>query len=182
MVSRTGYTGEDGFEITLESDFTAQFASALLEAGKPLGLLPVGLGARDTLRLEAGMPLYGHELSEEISPFEAGLSYAIHLEGPAFPGRDLLQQAKNQPLRRKRVGLEIVGKRPVREGADILKDGQKIGHVSSGTFSPTLQKPIAMGFVPPEWSETGQTLTVDIRGKSAEAVVVTLPFYKRAHV
>ncbi len=178
-VSRTGYTGEDGFEIMVESFLMEQFANELLERGKPLGILPVGLGARDTLRLEAGMPLYGHELSTEISPFEAGLSYPLHLDGPNFPGREILRRLKDEPLKRRRVGLEIQGKRPVREGADIWHSGQKVGYVSSGTFSPTLQKPIAMGFVSSELAEPGQALTVDIRGKTADAVVVPLPFYKR---
>lgn len=179
MVSRTGYTGEDGFEIAIEPFLMEQFADELLQAGKTMGILPVGLGARDTLRLEAGMPLYGHELSEEITPFEAGLAYALHLDGPAFPGSDVLRRQRDLPLIRKRVGLEIQGKRPVREGCDILHDGVKVGRVSSGTFSPTLQKPIAMGYVPPELAEPGQCLTVDIRGKQADAVVVPLPFYKR---
>ncbi len=179
MISRTGYTGEDGFEITIEPFLMEQFADELLRMGKPLGILPVGLGARDTLRLEAGMPLYGHELSEDITPFEADLAYALHLDGPDFPGRDILRRLKDEPLKRKRVGIEIQGKRPVREGCDILHNDRKVGWISSGTFSPTLQKPIAMGFIPPELAEPNQPLTVDIRGKTADAVVVPLPFYKR---
>ncbi len=178
-LSRTGYTGEDGFEVTIESFLLEQFVDQLFEAGKDLGLAAIGLGARDTLRLEAGMPLYGHEMNEEINPFEAGLSYALHLDGPDFPGRDALRKIKDKPLQKVRVGLEILGKRPAREGSELYVDGKKVGWITSGTFSPTLQKPIAMAFVPPEFSRPGQSLSVDIRGKMSDAAVVPLPFYKR---
>jgi aminomethyltransferase len=131
------------------------------------------------LRLEAGMPLYGHELSEEIDPFQAGLGFACHLRGYDFPGRDALVQLEKGPHRDVRVGLELPGRRPAREGYSICKDGQPVGRVTSGTFSPTLQKPIAMGYVRPDLAATGTTLCVDIRGHLEEARVVELPFYRR---
>lgn len=185
LLTRTGYTGEDGFEITLPAERTTLLWETLHEKGAPLGLLPVGLGARDTLRLEAGMPLYGHELGEEINPFEAGLSYACHLDGADFRGRDALRRLAEIPPRRCRVGIELDGKRPAREGCPILSDAQdvpasrRIGIVTSGTFAPLLEKPIAQGFVETEFSSPGQLVTIDIRGKIATGRVVPLPFYQR---
>ncbi len=179
MVTRTGYTGEDGFEVCMESFVAEQMVDSFMQAGVPLGAKPTGLGARDTLRLEASLPLYGHEMSDEINPFEVGLEYALHLDGPDFPGRDALKKIKGEPLPQTRIGLEMREKRPAREGCEIFVGGQKVGWVSSGTFAPTLQKPIAMGFVPPEFSQPGQELSVDIRGKQSPAVVVPMPFYKR---
>lgn len=180
FISRTGYTGEDGFEVVLESFLMEQFMDELFKAGKTLDVMPVGLGARDTLRLEAGMPLYGHELDENTTPFEAGLSYALYLDGPDFPGRDVFRSLALQTPAKVRIGLEMKDKRPAREGCVILHEGRQIGSITSGSFSPTLQKPIAMGYVPPKFSEPGQSLSVDVRGKISEAVVVPLPFYKRA--
>ena len=152
IISRTGYTGEDGFEVSIGSDIALDVWQAIFELGAPLGLVPTGLGARDTLRLEAGMPLYGHELSEQIDPFQAGLGFACHLHGYDFPGRDALRQIEKGPLRSVRVGLELPGRRVPREGYPISNDGRVVGHVTSGTFSPTLQRPIAMGYVLPELS------------------------------
>jgi aminomethyltransferase len=154
---------------------------AMMEAGEPMGIVPTGLGARDTLRLEAGMPLYGHELSEDIHPFQAGLGYACHLVGYDFPGRDALIKIQKEPLQFTRVGLELPGGRVPRQGCPILADSRRIGEVTSGTFSPTLQKPIAMGYVPPEFAEAGRKLQVDIRGHLANARVVPLPFYNHNH-
>lgn len=179
FVSRTGYTGEDGFEVSIESFLLEQFVEQLFEAGRSFGVTAVGLGARDTLRLEAAMPLYGHELTEEINPFEADLTFAVKLDGVNFPGRKALIAAKEEPLKKIRIGLEMSGKRPAREGCDIYFQDRKIGWITSGTFSPTLQKPIAMGYVVPEFSEPGRSLLVDIRGKMYEANVVLLPFYTR---
>lgn len=179
VLTRTGYTGEDGFEVMLEPFYMEQFVEQLFETGKELGIEPVGLGARDTLRLEAAMPLYGHELDEQTNPFEAGLGYALHLDGPAFPGSSELRRLKLEQPSKIRVGLEILDRRPAREGSEIHAEGRKIGTVTSGSFSPTLQKPIAMGYVPPEFSQPGQSLSVDVRGKMLDAVVVPLPFYKR---
>ena len=179
IISRTGYTGEDGFELSVGSEIASGLWQAILDQGRPLGLVPTGLGARDTLRLEAGMPLYGHELSEDVHPFEAGLGFACHLVGYDFPGRDALVRIQREPLRRTRVGLELAGQRVARQGYPILRQGQRVGEVTSGTFSPTLQRPIAMGYVRPDLAEPGNELEIDIRGRPADARVVELPFYRR---
>jgi len=150
-----------------------------MELGRPLGVVPAGLGARDTLRLEAGMPLYGHELSEQIDPFQAGLGFACHLVGYDFPGRDALLKIQSQPLQRIRIGLELLGKRTARQGAPVLADGRPAGQVTSGSYSPSLQKSIAMAYVAPEFGRPGMELQVDIRGQIESARVVELPFYSR---
>jgi aminomethyltransferase len=179
IISRTGYTGEDGFELSIGAGIAADVWQVLREMGKPLGLVPTGLGARDTLRLEAGMPLYGHELSETIDPFQAGLGLACHLVGYDFPGRDALKRIQEQPRAWVRVGLELLGRRPAREGCPILAGGQPVGQTTSGTYSPTLGRPIAMGYVRPAWSEVDTELTIDVRGRPERARVVALPFYRR---
>ena len=179
LLTRTGYTGEDGFEICVDAEIATEIWDALLQAGQPLGAKPVGLGARDTLRLEAALPLYGHELSEKITPFEAGLSYALHLEGTKFPGSNVLARLADQPLFRVRIGFELEGKRPAREGCEIWHDGISVGVVTSGTFAPTLNRAIGMGYVPPSLVEPDTKIEIDIRGKKAAAHVVPLPFYSR---
>jgi aminomethyltransferase len=179
IVSRTGYTGEDGFELSIGAEIALDVWKAIIELGAPLGLVPVGLGARDTLRLEAGMPLYGHELSEHIDPYQAGLGFACHLVGYGFPGRDALRRVRQQPLRAVRVGLELLGRRPARDDCPILFQGRPVGRTTSGTYSPTLRRPIAMGYVPPEYAEPGTELSIDVRGHPEAARVVPLPFYRR---
>ncbi|MDR3110698.1 MAG: glycine cleavage system aminomethyltransferase GcvT [Planctomycetaceae bacterium] len=179
VITRTGYTGEDGFEITVPANCGGPLAETLRTFGEPFGLKLVGLGARDTLRLEAGMPLYGHELSETVNPFEAGLAYACCLDGADYTGRDALRRIANLQLERVRVGIAIEGRKPAREGCPIIADGKQIGITTSGSYSPTLDRPIAMGFVSPEYSSQGQMLQIDIRGKISGAVVVPLPFYNR---
>ncbi len=180
IISRTGYTGEDGFELSLGAGIAQGVWEVLMELGKPLGIVPTGLGARDTLRLEAGMPLYGHELSEQINPFQAGLGFACHLEGYDFPGRDALLRIQNEPLESVRIGLEMpAGHRAARPGCPILAAGRKIGEVTSGTHSPTLGKPIAMGYVSPEFVQPGTEIQIDVRGRIEDARVVELPFYSR---
>lgn len=179
IISRTGYTGEDGFELSVGSEIAVGVWQAIVEQGKSLGLTPTGLGARDTLRLEAGMPLYGHELSEQIHPFEAGLGFACHLVGYDFPGRDALLQIQKTPPSLTRIGLELAGQRVARQGYPILGQGTRVGEVTSGTFSPTLKKPIAMGYVSREAAQPGTELEVDIRGRPEAARVVELPFYRR---
>jgi len=179
IISRTGYTGEDGFELSVGAEIAPAIWQAIVEQGRPLGIIPCGLGARDTLRLEAGMPLYGHELSEQINPFEAGLGFACHLVGYDFPGRDALLRIQKEPLRRVRIGLEMSGQRVPRQGYPILCDGQRVGEITSGTFSPTLKKPIAMGFVASAASKPGTELQVDLRGRAEPARVIELPFYQR---
>jgi aminomethyltransferase len=179
IVARMGYTGEDGFEVILPAGGARKFWKRLIAEGEPLGLKPAGLGARDTLRLEAAMPLYGHELDEETSPFQAGLGFAVKLDKGDFIGREALVRQKADPTQWKRIGLELEGRRIAREGYTILDGGAPVGHVTSGTFSPTLETSIAMGYVEPNHAVTGTVLKVDVRGQAIAAKVVKLPFYKR---
>jgi len=180
IVSRTGYTGEDGFEVMIPPNKAVKLWEKLLDAGKPFGAQACGLGCRDTLRLEAAMPLYGHELNEEITPWQAGLNFAVDLEGRTFSGRETLAKMQQAPPQRVRVGLELMGKRVPREHYLILDGDQQVGEVTSGTFSPTLNKPIAMGYVKPEHAAIGTELLIDVRGAPEPARVVKLPFYRRA--
>jgi aminomethyltransferase len=180
VVSRTGYTGEDGCELIVPAEIAATVWKQVLANGQGAGAMAVGLGARDTLRLEAAMPLYGHELSEQINPIQAGLSFAVNLEDRDFIGRNALAAVKQSSPTQVRVGLELFGKRSAREHYRVFANGEPIGEVTSGTFSPTLQKPIAMGYVPPQYSAAGTDLTVDIRGTTEHARIVKLPFYSRA--
>jgi len=183
IITRTGYTGEDGFELSVGATVALGIWEVLMELGRPLGIVSTGLGARDTLRLEAGMPLYGHELSEDINPFQAGLDYACYLVGYDFPGRDALKALQQQPLDKTRIGLELVGQpgtsgRVGRQGCRIIADGRVIGQITSGSYSPTLKRPIAMGYVPPHFAQPGTELQIDIRGRLEPARVVKLPFYR----
>lgn len=173
LISRTGYTGEDGFELYCDDHNAPALWDAIIAAGQDRGLLPCGLGARDTLRLEAGMPLYGHELSEDITPREANLSIFVKLDKPEFIGRDALAEDR----RRKRIGFILKDKGIAREGAPVFGGGP-LGVVSSGTMSPTLGVAIATAIVPVDFS--GDEVEVDVRGKMLKADVVKLPFYKRA--
>ncbi len=178
VISRTGYTGEDGFEVIVGARAAQEVWEALLESGRPHGIMPCGLGARDTLRLEAAMPLYGHELTEEIDPFSAGLGWAVRLDKGDFIGREALRLRKeNSPLAR--IGLILEGKRIARQGATVLSGGREVGLVTSGTFSPTLQASIAMALVSPDARAVGTEVSVDVRGHRESARVVKLPFYKR---
>src|SRR5437870_1001078 len=174
-VSRTGYTGEDGFEFMVGAEQGRQLWEELLGRGAK----PCGLGARDTLRLEAAMPLYGHELNEETDPFQAGLSWAVKLDKGDFIGREALLRRRQDPSLPQRIGLELEGRRIAREGAVVLKDGEPVGRVTSGTFSPTLNKAIAMAYLKPAHAQAGTILAVDVRGKPESARVVPLPFYRR---
>jgi aminomethyltransferase len=174
-LSRTGYTGEDGFELVLDPKAAPVLADKLVAGGAT----PCGLGARDTLRLEAAMPLYGHELTEIIDPFTAGLDFAVKFDKPEFIGKAALEGIAKRTDRKKRIGLELAGKRIAREGAALMQGDRTVGVVTSGTFSPTLEKPIAMAYVEPDVASPGAALEVDIRGKREAAVVVPLPFYKR---
>jgi aminomethyltransferase len=179
LVSRTGYTGEDGFEIILPAEHGLRLWEALLDRGSDAGLLPCGLGARDTLRLEAAMPLYGHELDESTDPFTAGLGFAVDLDKGDFLGREALVRAKSKSDRRKRAGLVLESRRIAREGAVVFSGGAPVGRVTSGTFSPTLNKSIAMAYLDPQSSAAGMQVDVDVRGKREPAKVVKLPFYSR---
>ena len=177
-ISRTGYTGEDGFEL-IAFGSAVELWEKLLATGKDDGLIPCGLGCRDTLRLEAAMPLYGHELNENIDPLTAGLSFAVKLDKPNFIGREALLKIKTQPPQSVRVGLQLASKRIAREHSEVFVGDIRIGEVSSGTFSPTLEKSIAMAYVEVAHSAAGNAVEVDIRGKREKATVVPLPFYKR---
>jgi aminomethyltransferase len=179
IVSRTGYTGEDGCEIIVPEAAAAEIWERIFVSGKDQGVAAVGLGARDTLRLEAAMPLYGHELSEQTNPFQAGLAFAVNLDERDFVGKGAIATMKDKPSQLVRVGLALEGKRAAREHYKVLSAGETIGEITSGTFSPTLQQPIAMAYVPPAYAKLGTELAVDIRGTAEPAKVVPLPFYKR---
>jgi aminomethyltransferase len=180
LVARTGYTGEDGFEIFVDVSAAVTIWDALTQAGKAVGLVPVGLGARDTLRLEAGMPLYGNELGPDTTPFEAGLGRVVNLakEGD-FVGRSALEKARVDGPRRKLVGLVVRGRGIARHGYGVFAGDRRTGIVTSGTLSPTLNKPIAMAYVTPTDAEPGTIVAVGIRDQRVSAEVVSLPFYRR---
>jgi len=180
VISRTGYTGEDGFELIVGARAAQEIWNALLESGQAHGIRPCGLGARDTLRLEAGMPLYGHELSESINPYSAGLGWAVKLDKGEFVGREALKTRKSDPGP-VRVGLVLEGRRIARQAAAVLRDDQEVGRVTSGTFAPTMQVGVAMALVDPRAAAVGTQLSVDVRGHREPARVVKLPFYKRTN-
>jgi len=178
FVSRTGYTGEDGCELICGADLVLGLWEKLHDKAIQVGGSAVGLAARDTLRLEAGLPLYGHELLESINPVEAGLDFAINLRGREFIGREAIVAA-SKTAQSVRVGLQLEGRRVPREGCPILRAGEVVGTVTSGTFSPTFGQPIAMGYVRSAAAALGTALDIDIRGKQHTANVVPLPFYER---
>jgi aminomethyltransferase len=188
LVARTGYTGEDGFELFVDAAAGPALWRALLAAGEPLGLVPAGLAARDSLRLEAGMPLYGHELTTETTPFAAGLGRVVRLdkvdaagEPVAFVGREALAAAAEAAPQRVLVGLAGESRRAGREGYPVLDAaGDPVGVVTSGAPSPTLGHPVAMAYVRPDVAEPGTALAVDVRGRAEPVRVVALPFYRRA--
>ncbi|GHO44499.1 glycine cleavage system aminomethyltransferase GcvT [Ktedonospora formicarum] len=181
IISRTGYTGEDGFELYAPSIDAAHLWNTLLEAGKAQGIRPAGLGARDTLRLEAAYCLYGHELDEETNPLEANLGWTVKLKKDAdFIGRAALQQAKEQGLKKRLVGVMLQERGVPRSGYALFADGQRIGILTSGTHGPTIQKSIGLGFVDIAHAKVGTLIQVEIRGKQVAAQIVSLPFYKRA--
>ncbi len=178
LVSRTGYTGEDGFEVYCAPADARTVWDALLSAGGD-AVMPCGLGARDTLRLEASMPLYGHELSADIDPIEAGLGFFVKLDKPAFIGRDALAAKKEAGGGRRRIGIEVVGRGIVREGAPLFAGGRQIGETTSGTFCPHLKKACAMALVEAGSVEAGDEVEAEVRGRRIAARVVALPFYRR---
>lgn len=175
VLSRTGYTGEDGIEIITGKDHILAVWNELLSRGVP----PCGLGARDTLRLEAAMPLYGHELSEEIDPLQAGLAWAVKFNKGDFIGKDALLAATTM-TKPQRAGLMLEGKRAARENSPIYQGTRQVGRVTSGSFSPTLQRSIAMAYLEPDVTSPGTSLHVDVRGERLPATVVKLPFYQRS--
>jgi aminomethyltransferase len=182
LIARTGYTGEDGFEIYIPADeaTSTRVWNEILEAGKEFGALPCGLGARNTLRLEAKLPLYGHEISDTINVWEAGLDRFIKMEKPEFIGRAALERARAEGLRRTLVGLEMIERGIARDGYKVLDDSAKeIGYVTSGSPAPFLKKNIALAYVPPSHAGIGTRVKIEIRGQGVGAQVVPTPFYKR---
>jgi glycine cleavage system T protein (aminomethyltransferase) len=179
LVAHTGYTGEDGWELYCAPDKAEALWNALLEEGKTEGLIPAGLGARDTLRLEAALPLYGHELDEKTTPLEARLGWVVHFDKGDFIGKEALTAQQKAGLRRKLVGIGLTEPGVPRAGYAVLRDGTRSGEITSGTKSPTLGKGIGLGYVSASDGETGTRLAVDIRGRAVAAEVVPLPFYRR---
>ena len=177
LISYTGYTGEAGYEIYTANENAEKLWDTLLEAGKEFGLIPCGLGARDTLRLEASMPLYGHEMDETITPLETGLDFGVKMNKEEFIGRKALEE-KGEP-KICRVGLRIIDKGVLREHQDVYVGDEKIGHTSSGTFSPLLKTSIAMALIDRKYSDIGTVVEVDVRGRRLKAEVVEMPFYSR---
>jgi len=182
LIARTGYTAEDGFEIYVPSDdqTSARVWNEVLAVGKEFGAVPCGLGARNTLRLEGKLPLYGHEISDTINVWEAGLDRFCKMEKPEFIGREALENARAGKVERTLVGLEMVDRGIARDGYRILNtEGQQIGYVTSGSYAPFLKKNIALAYVPPEFSALGTELLVEIRNQGVKAKVVPTPFYKK---
>ncbi|MFY9713981.1 MAG: glycine cleavage T C-terminal barrel domain-containing protein, partial [Microbacterium sp.] len=177
LIARTGYTGEDGFELLVRAADAPALWDALIIAGEPHGLVPAGLAARDTLRLEAGMPLYGHELSLDTKPAQTGLGRVVAADKESFVGKDAVEAASDAPVL---VGLTAEGKRAGRAGyAVVAEDGTPLGEITSGALSPTLGHPIAMAYVTPSSAEAGSTVFLDVRGTRIPATVTALPFYRR---
>ncbi len=178
LISRTGYTGEDGFELYVDPEHAPALWRRFLDAGAS----PAGLGARDTLRLEAAMALYGHEIDETTTPWEAGLDWVVKLDKGDFLGRDALVAQKAAGMPRKLVGFEVEGRGIARQGHAVLSAGagETVGIVTSGTWSPTFEKALGLAYVPPDLAATGTPLTLDVRGRQLAARVVDTPFYRRA--
>ncbi|PWK06301.1 glycine cleavage system aminomethyltransferase GcvT [Tumebacillus permanentifrigoris] len=179
LVSRTGYTGEDGFELYCDAKNVAQLWDAILATGKEDGVLPIGLGARDTLRFEARLPLYGQEISADITPLEAGLGFFVKLDKGTFIGREALAVQKEAGVARKLVGFEMTERGIPRSHYEIQVDGQKIGECTTGTMGPTVKKNIGLGLIEVQYAQIGQEIDVIIRNKPVKAVIVKTPFYKR---
>jgi aminomethyltransferase len=178
-VSRTGYTGEDGFEIFVPPAAADRVWQALLQAGEPEGIVPCGLGARDTLRLEAGMRLHGNDIDDSVTPLEADLGWIVGWKKPEFVGADVLRKQKAEGVGRKLVGFEMVDRGIARGGYDVYVGAEKAGRVTSGTQTPFLKKAIGMAYLPIEHTTLGTEFDVDIRGRRSKARVVAMPFYKR---
>jgi aminomethyltransferase len=178
LFSRTGYTGEDGFELYFSPPHAESMWNALMEAGEEFDIEPIGLGARDSLRLEMKYMLYGNDIDQTTNPLEAGLGWIVKLDKEDFLGKEPILKLKQEGLKRKLVAFELKDQAFPRPHYQIHKDGKKIGEVTSGTFSPTLNKGIGLGYVPVEYSEIDTELDILIRGKAYKAVVVKPPFYK----
>lgn len=179
LLARTGYTGEDGFEFYFSSSESEKVWRTLLEAGQSEGLIPAGLGARNTLRLEVAYPLYGHELDAETTLLEANLGWICNFEKGPFIGRESLLEEKRQGVRKKLVGFEMAERGIARDGYSVLTESKGQGRVTSGSYAPYLKKNIGLAYIPPEDAEPGRNLEIEIRGKRVRAQQVALPFYKR---
>jgi glycine cleavage system T protein (aminomethyltransferase) len=182
LVARTGYTGEDGFEVYLGPGAAPELWRALLAEGGPKGLLPAGLGARDTLRLEAGMPLYGNDIDDTTTPLEAGLGWIVKLDKGDFIGRDVLERQQEAGVERRLIGFELLSPGIARHGHPVLlgeDDGEPVGQITSGTRLPSLGKSMGMAYLPAGAAQVGREFFVDIRDRRARARVVELPFYSR---
>jgi len=183
VISRTGYTGEDGFEVYANSEFAEQLWNKLLETGgfgSENGILPCGLAARNTLRLEAGMSLYGHELSDSITPLEANLGWITKLQKGAFTGSEILQTQKEAGVTRRLAGFEMIDRGIARDDCEVYANGEKVGYVTSGSPAPFIKKNIGFAMLPAELANAGQEIEIDVRGKRLTAKVVPTPFYKRS--
>ncbi len=180
LISRTGYTGEDGFELYMDPGEAPRTWDELVEAGASSGLLLAGLGARDTLRLEAGMALYGHDIDDTTTPLEAGLDWVVKLDKGDFIGRQVLVNQQREGIARKLVGFELEERGIAREGCKVMAEGKEVGKVTSGTFAPTLERAIGMTYLPLALAEPGTEIAVEVRGKRRAARVVALPFYRRS--
>ena len=180
ILARTGYTGEDGFEFYFPPASSEHLWNALLDAGRAEGLIPAGLGARNTLRLEAGYALYGHELDEETTLLEANLGWITKLEKGNFLGRDVLARQSAEGTPKRLVGFEMIDRAPARDGYAAWANGKRVGNVTSGSPAPYLKKNIGMAYVPPEVANVGRDIEIEIRGRKAAARIVSLPFYKRS--
>ncbi|MFL6467377.1 MAG: glycine cleavage system aminomethyltransferase GcvT, partial [Pyrinomonadaceae bacterium] len=179
IISRTGYTGEDGFEVYADAQFAEQLWNKMLETGKDEGITPCGLAARNTLRLESAMSLYGHELGDDISTYEANLGWITKLDKGDFIGKEPLAGLKANGLKRKLVGFEMKEPGIARDEFDVYVNDEKVGVVTSGSPAPFLKKNIGLAFVPPEFAKIGQEIRIDVRGKKLLAEIVPTPFYKR---
>ncbi len=180
MISRTGYTGEDGFELYMAPQGAPEVWRKLLEVGGEDGLQPAGLGARDTLRLEAAMALYGHEIDDTTTPWEAGLGWTIKMAKGDFVGRSALEALSGRGAQRSLIGFEVTDRGIARQGHGVVVDGEEVGRVTSGTYSPTLKKALGLAYVPKALAELGQTVTLNVRGKLLAATVIETPFYRRS--
>ncbi|WP_312814090.1 glycine cleavage system aminomethyltransferase GcvT [Sedimentibacter sp.] len=181
LVSRTGYTGEDGFELYFASEDGPKMWNLLLEAGKEEGLVPAGLGARDTLRFEACLPLYGHEIDRDITPLEAGLGFCVKLAKDDFIGKESLAEQKAAGLKRKLVGFEMVDRGIPRSHYEVYADGNKIGYVTTGSFSPTLKKNIGLALIETVYAKEGTEIEIAVRNRKLKAAVIKKPFYTKKY-
>jgi len=180
LLSRTGYTGEDGFELYVDPQDALELWRTISAAGEGAGLVPAGLGARDTLRLEAGMTLYGHEIDRATTPWDARLDWIVKLEKGDFVGREALVAERARGARRQLVGFEVESRGIARQGCGIVQDERQVGVVTSGTWSPTFEKALGMAYLPVALAEVGTAIEIDVRGRPLAARVAALPFYKRS--